>query len=240
MSVAEQVAFGPLTIRFDDTVLRPRPWTERQSQWAAELIDRAPPGPVLDLCTGAGHLGLAAVADSDRRVVLVDVSPTACAFARRNADASGFGDRVGVRLGSIDEVLWDDEQFAVIVADPPWVPAEEVERYPEDPVSAIDGGPDGLDVLRLCLGVIDRHLADGGFAVLQAGPGQAASLTAELEAGSGGLRVSEVETHERGDLLLLDRFTDSPTSTGYAEEHEGSHLAGKPKRQRRNGRRPRP
>jgi methylase of polypeptide subunit release factors len=103
----EDMDFGRLSIAFDDRVLRPRPWTAAQSGWAAEILADAPGGPVLELCSGAGQIGLLAVADTDRRLVCVDLDPVACAYARRNAEAAGMADRVEVRQGAIDTMVRD-------------------------------------------------------------------------------------------------------------------------------------
>lgn len=195
----ESMAFGPLRISFDARVLRPRPWTAAQSEWAAELIADAPAGAVLELCAGAGQIGLLAVAGSGRRLVCVDLDPVACDFARGNAEAAGLADLVEVRQGPMDEVLDDGERFAVVVADPPWVRRSEVGRYPEDPLRAIDGGDDGLDLARTCLDVARRHLLPGGSVVLQVG---SAEQVAQLEVEA--LEVVEVRSFERGALVRLD------------------------------------
>ena len=153
MSAAAQtsrsVDFQGLRIEYDERVLTPRPWTAAQSMWAADLIAVAPPGPVLELCSGAGHIGLLAVTLAPRRLVCVDADPVACGYLRRNAGRAGI--RVDVREGRMDEALASDERFAVVIADPPWVPTAEVTRFPEDPVTAINGGADGLDLVRSCL-----------------------------------------------------------------------------------------
>ena len=196
------VDFEGLRIEYDEQVLTPRPWTAAQSRWAAELIRMAPPGPVLEVCSGAGHIGLLAVTLAPRSLVCVDADPAACAYLRRNA--AGAGLRVDVREGRMDEVLDADEEFAVIIADPPWVATHEIARFPEDPVRAIDGGADGLDLVRSCLEVIDRHLAVAGSAVLQTGPDQAERV-AELVDGFDELAVIEVRRLERGALVQVDR-----------------------------------
>ena len=161
--------FEGLTIEYDDRVLEPRPWTAQQSRWAAELIGTAPPGPVLELCSGAGHIGLLAVTLAPRlaglrgrrRGRLRVPSPE-----RRPAPGSGPTSA----KGRWSEALGPEERFAVIIADPPWVSTAHVARYPEDPVTAIDGGSDGLDLVRMCLDVIEGHLAPAGSALLQIGP----------------------------------------------------------------------
>ncbi len=204
--MTEHLAFGPLSIAFDDRVLRPREWTAAQSAWAADLMTTAPDGPVLELCSGAGHIGLLAVLLSARPLVCVDASSVACDYARANAAAAGIADRVEVREGRLEEAVRDDERFPVVIADPPWVPAAETGQFPEDPLTAIDGGDDGLDVARAVLAVIDRHLAPGGSAVLQLGTtAQVDVLKAEPCLAEGRLTVVEVREEERGVLVRLDR-----------------------------------
>ncbi|GAA3525621.1 hypothetical protein GCM10022234_23380 [Aeromicrobium panaciterrae] len=197
--------FGGLTVIYDDRVLTPRPWTLAQSIWSAELLRQLPDGPVLELCSGVGHIGLCAVADGRRELVMVDLNPAACEMARRNADAALMGHRVEIRQGSMEAVVADDETYALIIADPPWVASPYVTSYPEDPVIAIDGGNDGLDLARACCRVVDTHLAEGGAAILQLGTtAQADVIAAHLEESST-LRVREVRTYERGVLARLSR-----------------------------------
>lgn len=192
--------FGPLQIQYDARVLEPRAWTTAQSAWAAELLGSAPAGPVLELCAGAGQIGLLAVLGSDRPLVCVDIDPVACEYARLNARAAGLAETVEVRTGPMDAVLADGERFPVVIADPPWVRSDEVDRYPEDPLRAIDGGADGLDLARHCVEVARGHLSPGGSLILQLGTArQVDALTTD------GLHVVEVRTHDRGVLVRLDR-----------------------------------
>lgn len=178
---ASTIRFDGLDIAYDDRVLTPRPWTAAQSRWAADLLATIPSGPVLELCAGAGHIGLLAVVGTDHRLVAVDADPVACEFARRNADAAGLADRVEVRNARMEEALDCDERFALIVADPPWVPSAHTGDYPADPLLAIDGGADGLALARACIGVAADHLDPGGVMLLQLGTtAQAAALEAEL------------------------------------------------------------
>lgn len=201
----ETMPFGPLTVRFDARVLRPRPWTLAQATWAAALLQRAPPGPVLELCAGVGHIGLALAAACDRDVVLVDADRHACEIARSNAEAAGLAGRVTVRHGAMEEVLGPTERFAMVLADPPYVPSAEVSRFPDDPRHAIDGGPDGLDLARLCVAVTARHLADGGASVLQLRDETQAELTrSHLQQHTElGLRLVTIRTVPAGGGVLM-------------------------------------
>lgn len=201
-SIAETVDFDGLTIRFDERVLRPRAWTAGQSQWAAELLETLPAGPVLELCAGAGHIGLAAVARSSRHLVAVDVDPVATSYAAANAAAAGVTGRFDVRQAPLLEALAPEESFVLVIADPPWVRRTDVTRFPEDPVLAIDGGPDGMAVARQCLAVIGAHLDPRGVALLQlGGSGQVDALAPQLEAA--GLRCVAVREYDGGVVACL-------------------------------------
>ncbi len=193
-----------LDIAFDDTVLRPRPWTLAQSHWAAELLPMLPEGPVLEVCAGVGHIGLAAVAGSDRDLVLADASERACSFARRNADAVRRSGSVEVRRARVEDLPHGHERFALLLADPPWVRTAEVDRFPADPRFAIDGGDDGLAVALECLDLAARSLVPGGAAILQLGTSeQAVSVARRLHDQDGPLHVREVRSHEPDGVLVL-------------------------------------
>ena len=199
------ISFGHLEIEFDDRVLRPRPWTRLQSEWATALLAELPPGDVLEVCAGAGHIGLLAVSGTGRRLVQVDADETACGFARTNAARAGAS--VEVRHGWMEEALGPDERFVLVVADPPWVPSAETSQHPEDPLTAIDGGSDGLDVVRTSLAVIGRHLAPGGAALVQvSSSAQAAAVAAHVEQRAAlGLRAADHRTYPEGAVVRLTR-----------------------------------
>jgi release factor glutamine methyltransferase len=201
------VRFGPaLEIAYDDRVLEPREWTAVQSGWAAELLADAPAGPVLELCAGVGNLGLLALtlksAAQPRHLVGVDLNQVACAFLRHNVRSAGLEDHVEVREGAIEGSLRPAERFALVIADPPWVEHSRIGDHPADPAIAIDGGPDGLVIARMCLRATAAHLLPGGSAILQLGnTGQVDVL--EPEADELGLAVEDVREYERGVLARL-------------------------------------
>ncbi len=200
-----QLTFDGLGISFNAEVLEPRPWTEAQSVWAADLLNDAPPGPVLELCAGVGHIGLGAIQESARHLVMVDINATAQRFAQDNAASNGLADQVEFRLARMEEALEEDERFGLIIADPPWVPSTQTSRFPADPVSAIDGGDDGLDLARTCVQTINRHLADGGSALLQLGNSEQVQLIADYaqQLPSGVVRVQESRSFDDGVIVRL-------------------------------------
>lgn len=207
--VAESMAFGQLIVRFDDQVLRPRPWTVAQSAWAAEVFDDVPDGALLELCAGVGQIGLLLASLVSRDIVLVDADENACTYARANAAAAGLSRRVDVRNGPMREVLAPEERFALVLADPPWVRSGDVTRFPLDPLMAIDGGYDGLELARTCVDLIGLHLQDRGVAILQLGDAdQVEGMRSYLHSRPQlGLCVHEVRTTpaDNGVLVRLAR-----------------------------------
>jgi release factor glutamine methyltransferase len=207
-STPQRIRFGTLDIAYDDRVLRPRAWTAGPAAGGQELLGTPPPAPRHEKWTGAGQIGLLAVVRSERRLVAVDLDPVACASARVNAAAAGLADRVEVRQGAAEEAVAPDERFVLVVADPPWVPSAGTSRHPEDPLHAIDGGPDGLDIARRCVEVADHHLVPGGSLILQLGTWeQVRDLSAELRGSR--LAVREVRRpHPTGVLVRLERLAE--------------------------------
>lgn len=195
--------FGPLHIAYNHQVLEPRAWTLAQSRWAAELAADAEPGPLLELCAGAGQIGLAAAVLADRDLVQVELDEVAAGFALGNADRAGWSGRVQVRVARLEDALQPGERFPLVIADPPYLRSKDVTRFPDDPRLAIDGSEDGLAVVRVCLAVAAGHLLPGGALVLQvAGPGQARQVGDMAAAGALRPEATKVVDEERAIVLL--------------------------------------
>jgi release factor glutamine methyltransferase len=190
------VEFGGLQIDRRPGVLAPRPWTLAQSQWAARLARSLPAGPVLELHAGAGQIGLEVARLSGRHVVQVDRSVEACEAARANADGNGLGHRVTVRNLHISAPLGRHDGFALVLADPPYVPSDEVDRFPEDPTTAIDGGDDGLAGVREVVEIVPGYMRRESVALVQVrGRTQAEALDDLLRETLSPLRLLETRTY---------------------------------------------
>ena len=169
----------------------------------AALRDRAGDYRVLDCGTGTGCLLLALLSELPNAIGTgIDLSEGALETARRNAAALGLEDRA--RFGRRD---WRDGlsgQWDVIVANPPYVASEEIDRLePEvarfEPRLALDGGADGLASYRTLAPAIARGLASGGIAGIEVGAGQAEKVTRIMA--EAGLALRAV----RHDLSGVDR-----------------------------------
>jgi release factor glutamine methyltransferase len=136
----------------------------------------------------------------------VEADPVAAQYAADNAERAGWRHRTEVRTARLEAALGPGERFAVIVADPPYLLSSDVARWPEDPQVAIDGGTDGLDVIKQCLRVAAEHLtADGQLLLQVAGPAQDARVRDLLAAAPAvplAPRETRVVDDERAVLLI--------------------------------------
>ncbi len=204
------VQFGRATLAVGPGVFIPRPETESVLAWAVHSIAAVERPVVVDLCTGSGALALAIAAERpDARVIGVERSSTALAWARRNAVAQAGAGRTPVELRGGD--VFDDRLLAdldgvvdLVTANPPYVP-DGTEVEPEvadhDPAEAVFAGPDGLSVIRPLLSVAAALLRVGGVLAIEHDDTQGESVPALLRS----RRVlADVEDHP--DLTGRPRF----------------------------------
>src|SRR5262245_3749117 len=143
--ITGSIRFCGLEVRVSPGVYVPRWQTEPLALLAASLLP--PDGVAVDLCTGAGAIAMVLAATAPKaRVLATDTDPLAVACARSNG--------VDASQGSLDEPLPGSLEglVDVITAVPPYVPTGELGFLPRDvqahePLAALDGGPDGTDVL---------------------------------------------------------------------------------------------
>jgi ribosomal protein L3 glutamine methyltransferase len=164
--------FAGLRFCVDERVLIPRsPFAELIEQKFVPWLYRKPKF-ILDLCTGSGCIGIAcAVAFPDAEIVLSDISEEALAIAQQNIDGHNLANRVGVCASDLLDEL--SGSFDLIVANPPYVGAEELAAMPveyrSEPVLALASGLDGLDITRRLLRQAPRFLTDGGCLCVEVG-----------------------------------------------------------------------
>lgn len=176
--------FCGLRMAVDPGVFVPRRRTEFLVRQAAALARRAAGRSrtvVVDLCCGSGALGaaLAAALGGDGRPVelyAADVDPAAVRCARRNVAAAGGRVYEGDLYEPLPAALRG--RVDVLLANTPYVPTGEIGLLPpeareHEPLVALDGGPDGLDVQRRVIEEAPRWLAPGGHLLVETGERQA-------------------------------------------------------------------
>lgn len=172
--------------KVDRRVLIPRPDTEALVDVALARSSHVSLSMrMLDLCTGSGCVAVSVARQRPTgKVVASDLSPDALAVARDNA----------LRLGAYNMAFVESDLFAniqgkfdVITANPPYILTSDIEGLQPDikefePRLALDGGADGLDLVRRIVERAPDHLVPGGVLALEIGVGEAAATQALLEA----------------------------------------------------------
>lgn len=177
--------FYGLRIEVSEAVLVPRQETEVLVE---EVVRRVGPGRVrvADVGVGTGAIAVAlAVSLPNAEVCGTDISVQALEVARRNVAKHQVSDRVELVEGDLVEPL--QGRFDAIVSNPPYIPSDEIAKLqPEvsrwEPRGALDGGPDGLDVIRRLLPAAKGLVKPGGFVALEIGMGQAEAVMGIAEA----------------------------------------------------------
>jgi release factor glutamine methyltransferase len=160
-------------------VLIPRPDTETLVMAVLDAAKSHANARVLDLCTGSGCVAIAVAKNCPTAVVTAtDISPAALAVAQENAVRHKVDHRVRLLEGDLFAAVPNDDRFDIMTANPPYVTTAELESLARDirkyePRSALDGGPDGLDVLRRIVAEAPQHLVPGGWLFVEISSTQA-------------------------------------------------------------------
>jgi len=188
-------------------VLIPRPETELLID-LAQAATRAALEPglrLIDIGTGSGIIPVTlATRLPNAEIHATDISPAALAIARANAEKHG----VEGRIKFYEADLFPNPQlpitnYQLILSNPPYIPSGTLHKLPiygREPTLALDGGPDGLEVIRRLLRQSKRHLAPGGTLLLETEYRQGTQVAALARE-----NFPDAEIHIHKDLAGLDR-----------------------------------
>jgi release factor glutamine methyltransferase len=189
--------FHGLAFSVDGRALIPRPETELLVSEAEREVARrltsaprppgTPPLRVVDVGTGSGAIAIALASLLRTRrmlpevtVLAVDRSADALGLALENAVAHAVADAIVFIQSDLLPVA--DQPFDLVLANLPYIPSDEIGRLPVaasfEPRMALDGGPDGLTIIRRLLGALPTSLAEGGAALLEIGFNQGPAVEA--------------------------------------------------------------
>jgi release factor glutamine methyltransferase len=167
------------TFKINGSSLIPRPETEILTETADKFLKSLINGGVFaDWCTGSGCIAITLLTDNpDFFAYAVDSSEDALSLARQNAEAHGVRDRIEF-LECRDPLDASEfippESLDMIVSNPPYIPTSDIrilEAQVKDyePIEALDGGADGLDVYRLLMPVLPAFMKRGAPLFLETG-----------------------------------------------------------------------
>lgn len=177
--------FYGLEFEVTPAAIIPRPETELLVELAIEFLERRHAGgkvSIVDVGVGCGAIAVAlATALPQAEVIAIDISPDALALARRNAERHGVPERIRFLEGDLLAPL--EAPVDVIVANLPYVRTADFDSGPleireHEPRLGLDGGPDGLDVIRRLLEQAPTCVRPGGAVILEIGEGQGEAATA--------------------------------------------------------------
>jgi len=195
------VGFRHLEIGCDARALVPRSETEQLVDLALEKMKSVPKARVHEVGVGTGCVSLSLRHESaSLRVTGSDISPDALALARHNAERLGIFVRF-LQMDLLDGICHDT--LDAVASNPPYIASNEIATLSTevraDPVLALDGGPDGLDLIRRLVKQSFRCIKPGGWLLVEHGHDQGAATVALC--GEGWEEVATVK-----DLGGLDRF----------------------------------
>lgn len=180
--------FWGLPFKVSPAVLIPRPDSETVIETVLDLLpDRSRKLRILDLGLGSGCLLLTLLREYPQATgVGIDASEAALAVARGNAEALGVAPRARLSSGDWRQAGWSDRlegPFDLLVSNPPYIESAVVDGLmPEvaahEPRLALDGGADGFAAYRIIAAEAPRLVVPGGWAVVEAGEGQAPDIAA--------------------------------------------------------------
>ena len=159
----------------DERVIIPRSYfvellPELIPQW---LPANRPVKRVVDICTGSGCLAvLLAERFPEAKVDAIELSPDALTVARFNLAQLGLATRIKLHRSDVFDAV-PAAKYDLILSNPPYVPTRELRGLPEEfkrePMMALDGGRDGLDIIRKILRQARTRLQPHGIVVLEVG-----------------------------------------------------------------------
>jgi release factor glutamine methyltransferase len=201
--------FRSLEFAVDARVLVPRPETETLVELALTLVGDAP--RIVDIGTGSGAIALALKAARPAATVLaVDRSEGAAEVARANAKKLDLA--VDIRVGDLFAPVAADAPFDLIASNPPYIASADIPSLPaevrKEPLAALDGGPDGLSVIRRLVTDARPLLAPGGALLIEVGAGQAPAVAALLE------RAGYRDVTATKDLAGIERVVGGRITSG--------------------------
>ncbi len=172
--------FYALPIRVDRRVLIPRPDTEALVEVALERTrDRSMYGAAVDLCTGSGCVAIALAKQRPTwSVTATDLDEDSATLAWENVVRTGVAHHLRLLLGDLFDAVPEGERFDLVTANPPYIPSGDIATLDADvrdyePRRALDGGADGLDLVRRIVEEAPARLTQGGILAMEIGHDQA-------------------------------------------------------------------
>jgi release factor glutamine methyltransferase len=175
-------------LEFDVTrdVLIPRPETEVLVEAAIDKLKYLPAPRFCEIGVGSGCNSISILKKlANVSAIGVDISDAALKIAIKNAEKHSVNERLDLHISNLFDKV-DEYVFDAIVSNPPYIPTNDIDALQEEvrsfePRAALEGGPDGLDIVKRIIEDAPKHLKTGGLLLIEIGWDQSERVAAMLD-----------------------------------------------------------
>ena len=205
--LTQQREFMGLSFYVDPHVLIPRPETEILVEAVEERQQGSP--SILEIGTGCGAIAVSLAKRRGWHITATDVSAEALEVARKNAQRHGVEGLIHFQQGNLFDAVEPTATYDWILCNPPYIPTAVLPTLePElgyEPRLALDGGTDGLDVIRTLVARAPGHLNVDGQLLFEIGHDQSATVCALVESDRAYRECTVIQDYARIERFILAR-----------------------------------
>lgn len=176
--ITNKQEFMGLEFYVDENVLIPQPDTEILVEETIKIcrnavfVDSQRNIKILDLCTGSGAIGISIAKNIENcEMILSDISDKALEVAKFNCKNNGFENKIKIIQSDLFENI--KSKFDIIVSNPPYIKTDIIKTLDKEvqnePILALDGGKDGLNIYRKIINQAHKYLKNNGYLCLEIG-----------------------------------------------------------------------
>ena len=170
--ITNKQEFMGLEFYVDYNVLIPQPDTEILVEEVIDIAKKNEKTKILDICTGSGAIGISIAKSIENcEIILSDISTDALNVAKKNDINNKIENKIKIIQSDLFEEI--EDKFDIIVSNPPYIKSDVIKTLDKEvqnePILALDGGKDGLDIYRKIIEQAYKYLNEDGYLCLEIG-----------------------------------------------------------------------
>ena len=186
-------------------VLIPRPETELLVEEVIKIAKKKPEVRILDIGTGSGVIAITLALETDAKVTAVDISDEAIRHAKLNSEKLGAD--INIQKSDLFENV--NGRFDIIVSNPPYIKTKVIDTLDKcvkdfEPMLALDGGDDGLNIYRKIVESAPKFLSEEGYIAFEIGYDQADDLKGLLEKDFENIKI--IKDYSKNDRVVIAKL----------------------------------
>lgn len=216
--ILKEWEFRDLLLKMQVPVFIPRPETEELVELITQQLDPEKNLKILEIGCGSGCISLSLLRSLPyvTNIVAIDQSKTACELTRENAQRLGLSERLKVFKHKLESDELPEEiamygPFDVIVSNPPYVPSKDIlklepEIYLYEDIRALEGGPEGLDLVKILMSLSAKFLRPAGNLWLEVDPRHPEIIKKIIENNHDEWKLKFISSYN--DIFKKERFVE--------------------------------